>query len=189
MDSSEFAKIGRQKVNQITRYITDQAPGMVIAKTLRFIDGNFRAQGWQGASFQRWPAISRKGGTILVKTGALRRSMNYNSAGPGAVRFYSNVPYSGVHNRGFYGSVRVKAHTRAKYGKSKIFAINDFNKSGTRKSRTVTNKIGEAQVPAHTRRMRIKQRQFAPYQGSESPVLNNSITRDIQRQITKILTF
>lgn len=169
-------------------YITDQAPGMVVRKTLRFIDGNFRAQGWQGSTFKSWAPIKRKG-TILVKDAHLRRGMNYGSAGAGAVRFYNNMPYGYVHNRGFKGTVSVSAHTRAKYQKSKVFAINEFSKSGRHKGKTITNKIGESDVKAHTRKVNIIQRQFAPYEGSESTVLNQSITRELEREINKILTF
>lgn len=171
---------------KVQAYVTDQAPGMVIRKTLRFIDGNFRAQGWQGSSFQSWAPIKRKG-TILVKNGRLRRGMNYSSAGAGAVRFYNNMPYAEVHNRGFKGTVSVKAHTRSKYFKSKVMAVNEFTRTGRHKSKTITNKIGESQVKAHTRKVNIIQRQFAPYEGHESPVLNKSIARELERDISKIL--
>lgn len=161
---------------------------MVVGKTLRFIDDNFRMQGWQGKSFQKWEPNARKG-TILVKNGHLRRGFNYGDAGFGAVRFYNNVKYAAVHNRGFDARVKVPEHKRARYAKSKVFSVNEFTKSGRRKSQTVTNKIGEGTVQAHSRHMKIRQRQFAPYEGSESPVLNKSITRELEREISKILTF
>ena len=179
--------MSRKSVKKIHLYITDIAPGMVIRKTLRFIDGNFRSQGWQGATFNRWTPIRRKG-TILVHKGRLRRGMNYSNAGAGAVRFYNNTPYAEVHNRGFRGTVNVKAHTRSKYIKSKVMAVNEFTRTGRHKTKTITNKVAEHQVKAHTRKVNIIQRQFAPYEGHESPVLNTSITRELNREITKILT-
>ncbi|WP_198659605.1 hypothetical protein [Nubsella zeaxanthinifaciens] len=171
---------------QLSTYLTDRAQGMIINKTLRFVDGNFRAQGWQDSSFKKWRGIERKG-TILVKTGALRRSWNYQYATGGGVRFYNNVPYAKAHNEGFTGTVQVKAHTRNKYGKSQVFSLTDFNRNGTRKVRTVTNKVGSNQVKAHTRRVHIVQRQFAPYAGHESQTLNNSIIRELNREINIIL--
>lgn len=187
MDFKNFVSVSKAARLKISRYISDQAPGMVVRKTLRFIDGNFRGQGWQGSSFNRWQPIKRKG-TILVKTAALRRSFNYAGAGTGAVRFYSNIRYAYVHNRGFRGTVNIPAHSRAVYKKSKVMAVNEFTRNGQRKTRTVTNKTGEHQVKAHTRKVNIIQRQFAPYEGSESAILNASITRELEREITKILT-
>lgn len=157
---------------------------MVVGKTLRFIDGNFRAQGWQGQSFVKWPANKRKG-TILVKTGALRRGFNYTMAGPGAVKFYNNVKYAGIHNRGgtIRKDVRVKAHKRGMFSRDEVSA------PAARKEKWVRQKNGETGVKGHTRKMNLTmpQRQFAPYEGSESPVLNNSIRRELEREISNIL--
>lgn len=170
----------------VSAYLNDRAQGMIINKTLRFVDGNFRAQGWQGSSFKKWREIQRKG-TILVKTAALRRSWNYQMASGGGVRFYNNVPYAKAHNEGFTGTVQVKAHQRNRYEKSQVHSLTDFNRNGTRRVRTVTNKVGSNQVKAHTRQVHIIQRQFAPYSGHESQVLNNSIIREINREINIIL--
>lgn len=187
MDNLQFIKALKQNRTKVMRYIADQAPGMVIRKTLRFIDGNFRAGGWQGSTFNKWrPNV--KGTTTLIKTGRLRRSFNYSGAGVGAVRFYSNADYAYAHNRGFRGTVNIKAHTRSKLQVSKVTAINEFTASGRRKTRSVTNKIGESQVKAHTRKVNIIQRQFAPYEGSESQTLNKSIERELITEIKKILT-
>jgi hypothetical protein len=187
MNSNDFAKLTSRRANLIVNYINNQAPGMVIRKTLRFIDGNFRAHGWQGQTFQPWKEIRRKG-AILVKTGALRRGMNYSNLSKGTVRFYNNMPYSGAHNRGFKGTVNVRAHTRSVYTKAKVTAVNEFTRSGKHRQRTVTTKTGERQVAAHTRKMNVTKRQFAPYEGNESPVLNNSIVRELEREIKRILT-
>lgn len=159
---------------------------MVISKTLRFIDGNFRAGGWQGKSFQRWKENAKRT-TTLVKTGKLRRSFNVSKSGD-SIKFYSNMKYASIHNRGFSGNIQIAAHKRSKYGQSVIMAVNDFTKSGRRKSKTVTNKIGESEVRAHTRKVNIVQRQFAPIgDGSDSPVLIKSITRELERETLKIL--
>ena len=164
----------------------DQAPGMVVGKTLRFIDGNFRAQGWQGKTFERWKANQRNG-TILVKSGALRRGTNYTSAGPGAVRFYNNVKYAGIHNRGgtIKKDVRVKAHERRQ------FYTDEVSAPGARKEKWLKKQTGSSMVSAHGRSMNLTmpKRQFAPYPGSESPVMNKSITRELEREISKILNF
>lgn len=186
LDAKKFARALKKNKTQVVNYLNNQAPGMVIRQTLRFIDSNFRLQSWQGTFRKPWRKNLR-GGTTLVKTGRLRRSFQYTGAGAGSVRFYSDVPYAYVHNRGFKGTVNVKAHSRAKLQVSKVYAINEFNKNGSRKSKNVTNKIGESQVKAHTRKVNIIQRQFAPYEGSESLTLNKSIERELITEVNKIL--
>lgn len=188
MNSNQFGKFTAKQAAQLTRYVYDQAPGMVITKVLRFIDDNFRMQGWQGASFQPWAPIKRKG-TILVKTGALRRSTNYSNAGAGIVRFYNNLPYAAAHNNGFNGTVNVSSHKRATYLRSKVFSIEQKNRNGKHKQSTVTNKVGEHEVSAHVRKSVIIQRQFAPTEASPSPVLEAAITKELTQDIYKILNF
>lgn len=186
MNSESFIRASQAQVDRVVSYITNRAPGMIIGKTLRFIDGNFRAQGWQGQSFVPWKKNARNG-TILVKSGALRRGINYTGAGPGAVRFYNNVKYAGIHNRGgtINKDVRVKAHKR------RILSNEEVSAPGARKEKWVKMKTGTANVKSHIRKMNftMPQRQFAPYEGSESPILNKSITRELEREVTNILNF
>lgn len=74
-------------------------------------------------------------GSLLIVTGALRRSIKSEVAGDG-VRFSSAVPYASVHNEGGTGYKQVKAHTRK-------------SKKGNRYS-----------VKAHKRRFNMPRRQF-----------------------------
>lgn len=143
---------------------------MVVRKTLRFIDGNFRAQGWQGATFQPWAPtkIPKKGGQILIKTGRLRRGTNYVST-PGQVRFYNNVPYADIHNRGGIISATVN--------------VRGFSRLRLKAKAT-------HEVKAHTRIMKttMPQRQFMPYDDHGSTVLDASIMQDLDKEIRKLLT-
>ena len=74
-------------------------------------------------------------GTLLMVTGALRRSVKAHETDHG-VRFTSNVPYATIHNEGGRGLKPVKAHYR----------------------RTKSGKT--ASVKAHMRRFDMPQRQF-----------------------------
>ena len=122
MDSAQFIKHSRRQAARIATYINDEAPAMVVRKTLRFIDGNFRAQGWQGATFQPWKdkasnAGKKRPGRILIVTGRLRRGTNYSTNGRGEVRFYNNVPYAQVHNQGgiINKAANVRSFTRRRF--------------------------------------------------------------------------
>lgn len=57
---------------------------------------------------QRWPAakIHNGRGTLLNRTGNLRRSIKYTVSG-GVIRFTSSLPYASIHNQG--GEVIVTA--------------------------------------------------------------------------------
>lgn len=74
-------------------------------------------------------------GSLLVVTGAMRRSVKSEVVGHG-VRFSSSLPYTTIHNEGGKGTLTVKAHYR-------------------------TSKKGKRyQVKSHQRRFNMPQRQF-----------------------------
>jgi phage gpG-like protein len=191
MEARQFVKQARRQAAAIAFYVDNQAPAMVVRKTLRFVDGNFRAQGWQGSTFQPWKdKQSNKGkkrpGQILVVTGRLRRGLNYSTNGRGEVRFYNNVPYAKIHNEGgtIDKSVSVRGFTRRRFYNDEVSA------PGARKEKWTKTHVGDSEVKAHVRKMKIimPQRQFMPYEGHESPVLTNSIKRELDRDIKKLLT-
>lgn len=191
MDSRQFAKLARKRAGAIAVYINDIAPAMVVRKTLRFIDGNFRAQGWQGATFKPWPnkksnAGKKRPGRILIVTGRLRRGVNYSTNGRGEVKFYNNVKYARSHNEGL--SINATANIRA-FSRRKFYH-DETSAPGARKAKFTKKHIGNSEVSAHTRQIKFKmpQRQFMPYEGHNSPVLDNSIKRELDREIRKILT-
>lgn len=152
-------------------------PAMAGEKGLRFINGNFRAQGYQGMGFKQWNPIARKG-TILVKTGSLRRGFRAEARGFGVVAITNNVPYANVHNKGFKGTVQVAGFKRRVTGKAEHFSI-----KSRRKLKDIKYTKGFAEVKAHSRKMDIKQRQFAPITGTDSPALANAIKREIIKQL------
>ncbi len=191
MDSTQFLRQSRRQAGRIASYINDLAPAMVVRKTLRFIDGNFRAQGWQGATFQPWKnkasnAGKKRPGRILIVTGRLRRGVNYTTNGRGEVQFYNNVKYAKLHNQGgtIHTTANVRAFTRRR------FYTDEASAPGARKAKMVKTHVGDSQVKAHTRQMKITmpQRQFMPYDNHTSPVLDNSVKRELEREIRKLLT-
>jgi phage gpG-like protein len=161
---------------------------MVIRETLRFVDDNFRLQGWQGSTFEPWAPIKRAG-TILVRTGALRRSFMTQNRGNGEVYFYNDLPYAKVHNQGFNGVVNVRSYSRKNYLNAKSSSLTRFTPSGKHRVENVRNLTGETNIAGYTRKADIIQRQFAPYEGSESPVLNNAIIKELERDLINIFKF
>ncbi|EKT3967140.1 phage virion morphogenesis protein [Flavobacterium psychrophilum] len=180
MTPEEFEKALQTKAREVENYAKNTFPSTAGNITLRFINGNFRAGGFQGATFKKW----KKGkGTPLVKTGALR-SANYYTTQQGQVTIKNNMPYAKVHNEGFKGTVNIAAHTRQKH-RGDVLKEKYTNKKGLLKTRTIKLTIGE-DVKAHTRKMNIPQRQFMPINQNDSPVLNNAIQRQVTNDLKNI---
>ena len=184
MTPEEFSKLVQKKGAELKNYAVNRFPTKAGNIALRFVNGNFRAQGFQGTTFKRWKA-NRRNGTILIKTGKLRAA-TYFTTQAGQATIKNHMPYAKAHNEGFSGDVSVKAHTRNRYGKTKV-GTGKYTKSGKERTKTMTMKTGESTVKAHTRKMNLPQRQFAPTAGSPSPVLDNAIIREVAKDINQIM--
>lgn len=188
MNPNQFTDGLRRATEQLQRYMRDEAPRMVVDKTLRFVEGNFRAQGYQGSKFWYWPL--RKGETksngrgLLRKSGRLRRGTR-GETGPYTARVYNATPYAAAHNRGFEGTVTVKAHNRNRYKAGKV-GTGRYTKSGTERMKTVHTVTGTTQVKSHLRKMDIPKRQFMPENMNDSPVLREAIKREFVKQVKAI---
>ncbi len=184
MTPEEFSKLVKAKAQELKTYAEVRFPTKAGNIALRFVNGNFRAQGFQGASFKRWKA-NKRNGTILVKTGKLRAA-TYMTTQAGQATIKNHMPYAKAHNEGFSGTVSVKAHSRNRYGKTKV-GTGKFTKSGKERQKTMTVKTGQITVAAHSRKINLPRRQFAPTPDSPSPVLDNAIMREVNKDINKIM--
>jgi phage gpG-like protein len=123
----------------MSRNIYDDILRDARVKLTEMFKNNFREQGFFG---QRWVATKvsktnkRGKGSILIVTGAMRRSIRSQIRGM-AVVFSSNLPYTALHNEGGKFSVTVRAHSRTN------------RKTGNSYS-----------VRSHSRQMNMPQRQF-----------------------------
>lgn len=163
---------------------------MVVRETLRFIADNFRMQGWQGASFTPWAPIKRKG-TILVKTGALRRGFNYTNNGNGEVMFYNKIIYASVHNQGLSLKhyARTETFTRNRHTKgikAHYFGGMGAFKKGTAQGLGNPDFKGGLSFKEYVVKMPV--RQFAPTESSPSPILEADIVKWLTKDIEGILT-
>ena len=182
MTPQEFEQKLQQKANEIKNYANTRYPTVAANIALRFVNGNFRAQGFQGQSFEKW---KKSKGTTLVKSGNLRSAMYYTTQ-PGQTTIKNNMPYAKAHNEGFEGTVTVKSHTRNKYSRTKV-GTGRFTARGVERTQTLTAKSGESNVKSHSRKMKLPKRQFMPTHQNDSPVLNNAIAREVARDINKIM--
>ena len=185
MSPEEFEKKMQEKAREVQNYANNRYPSVAGNIALRFINGNFRAQGFQGQSFERWKKSSKSRGTTLVDKGHLRAA-NYYTTQPGQTTLKNNMPYAKANNEGFEGTVTVKTHSRNRYSKTKV-GTGKFTKKGKERMQTLTSKSGESNVKAHSRKVNIPKRQFMPTNENDSPVLNNAITREVARDINNLM--
>lgn len=182
MTPTQFISSLKKSEAEVRRYATSRFPSVAGDTALRFINGNFRAQGYQGQRFKKWKPSK---GTILVDSGALRAA-NYYVSRPGMIILRNHQPYAGVHNKGFRGTVSIPAHSRNRYASTRV-GTGRFTKTGRERTRTMTVKSGESSVKAHTRKMNIPQRQFMPILPGDTPVLNRAIKREVTRDLKQLL--
>lgn len=165
MDWNQFTKQLKIMQDNLAKGIKLDLLLKMESAALRFVDDNFRNQSWEG---QAWQASD---GTILVKSGTLRRGFD-SAVSPGQVKITNAVPYAKPHNEGFEGDVTIPEHERAQYKSLK----------GGKKKKT-----GTGRVKSHKRKMKLPKRQYAPYEGHESPSLNKIVSTAIQTETLKIL--
>lgn len=160
---SAFPKISAFKD---IKQLLDKLPRIVAQEGLLFISQNFRGGHWIDKNVEKWQPRAKtpaKGSqrALLVKTGALKRSINVQING-NIVRFYSNIPYAQIHNEGgeINKKTEVKAHTRR------------------------GRKTKKTEVKAHTRNIKITvpKRQFM----GRSAFLEQRIIENIENILNKI---
>lgn len=101
-----------QAVKQLERRL----PSIAGVIAVRHFKKNFKKQGFVDKNTSKWKARKKadKEGSgkraILVKTGALRRSIRTISKGVGRVRVGTAMPYAKIHNEG--GTIKKKVNKR-----------------------------------------------------------------------------
>jgi phage gpG-like protein len=183
MNELEFKRLNLLQKEMVRDYVYNRFPTIAGNIALRFIDGNFRAQGWQGSTFKAWKSTKRKG-TILIKTGALRRGTYFTNV-QGGIKVINNVKYAAVHNNGFQGVVQVKGYRRRIIAAKRV-ETGRLTKTGKMRMKTVHSLKGYSDVKPFSRKMNIPQRQFMPVSINDSPVLVNALRREIVREFQKI---
>ncbi len=186
MKPEQFSIELKKASEQLERFATTRFPAVAAEITERFINGNFRAQGWQGEGFSKWPKSKGGRGTTLVDTGTMRAA-TYIVSGPGQITIRNSTPYAKAHNEGFRGTVSVSAHTRNKYTRFKV-GTGRLTKTGRERKVSMMAKTGSTSVKAHTRKVNIPQRQFIPTASSGSPVLSRAIERQVVNELKHIIT-
>lgn len=184
MSPEQAEALIQRKAREVQNYVENVAPNKQAKMILRFINGNFRAQGFQGTYFKKWKP-NKKGTRILIKSGRLRAATTATVSG-GQVTVRNSMPYADIHNEGFKGKISIQAHTRNKYSKTKV-GTGKLTKTGKERRKTVSFKSGEMSVKAHKRRINMPRRQFMPTAKRPSKTFENSIIKMTDKDIQRIM--
>lgn len=176
-----FKKLERLNRKAFLRQMTQEAG--VIA--VNFSKDRFRFKNWLDKGRERWKPRKRPNGrgSLLVRTGRLKRSIRKILTGDYYVMVGTDVPYAPLHNEGgeINKTVQVKSHQR----KINIRARKIDKRTG--RIRTLKKAIGNkmVNVRAHNRKMNLTmpKRQFL----GDSEFLGKLIGRHITREINKTL--
>lgn len=162
-----------QKLQQKLQASLTTLPTVVGNEAVVWFKANFRRQGWPGDGLMPWKprkanAKRNAGRGILINTGRLSRSPRLLRVSGLTAFTGSDVPYAGVHNDGFSGTVTVGSHKRAIFGTVRVSTGKSNQPFKTK--RTI---IGSGQVKSYQRRMNMPQRKFM----GNSPVLVSILRR------------
>lgn len=165
---------------KLGRLIVTLKPQLIDAlgvEGVKFIDDNFKKQGFQGATFQPW--VKRKSTknanrAILVKSGVLRRSIQQTNNSD-SVKLSTDIPYARIHNEG--GEIRHPYRTVDLYYTKKGAKLK-LAKLQTQSQQRKATEVRHSSISNHTTKM--PKRQFM----GDSPVLQKSA----REALIKILT-
>lgn len=167
----------------------------VIARILKDIrvdltdefDRNFERQGFFSQKWKRRKSPMRPGGSILINTGGLRRSVQSRST-DSSITFFSSHPAAAIHNEG--GEIKVTRKMKAYFWHRYYEATGSFGrkKNGDRRQDKRTVQLGtEAEFWKLLALMKvgssikIPKRQFL----GTSPEVEKAVTEIIEENLTE----
>lgn len=105
----------------------NEEAGIIIKRILRDIqvelgdefDRNFERQAFFSEAWARRKSPNRPGGTLLIDTGNLRRSVRSRTT-ENSITFFTDLPYASIHNDGgeIVVTAKIKRYFRAKFYES-----------------------------------------------------------------------
>lgn len=150
-------------------------------------DRNFERQGFFSEAWQRRKSPTRPGGSILIDTGGLRKSIHSKST-DSSITFYSDAPHAEIHNEG--GEITVTAKMKRFFWAKYYSATGSFGrkKNGERRNDKRTIQLSaEAEFWMHLALMKvgstikIPRRQFLGH----SPEVEQSVREIIEENLTE----
>jgi phage gpG-like protein len=162
---------------------TKRIVGRAAIVAVNFSKERFVKKDWVNETSQKWKDRKKPDkGSLLLKSGRLKRSIRKISQVGSLVEIGTDVPYAKIHNEGgtISKTVRVRSHTRNRT-KNKISAKTGRKLKGRVSTGTIT-------IQAHSRKMNLKidQRQFLGQSTELNRRLQKTITQEIINEISNL---
>ena len=104
MTSASFYSLKTRTMNDDVRKIIRRILKDIRVEMGDEFDRNFERQAFFSEAWQRRKSPTRPGGSILIETGNLRRSIRSRTT-EDSITFYTDLPYAAIHNDG--GEIKV----------------------------------------------------------------------------------
>ena len=149
-------------------------------------DKNFERQGFFSEAWARRKSPTRPGGSILIDTGTLRKSIQSKST-ESSITFYSTLPYASIHNDG--GEIKVTRKMKRYFWHKYYATTGSFGrkKNGERRNDKRTIQLStEAEFWKHMALMKegksikIPRRRFL----GVSPEVEKTVKKIIEENLT-----
>lgn len=152
-------------------------------------DRNFERQAFFTSAWQRRKSPGRTGGSTLIDTGALRRSLRRQTTTDG-VTFSSSLPYAAIHNEG--GEIRVTARMKRYFWWRHMTATGALRrkKDGTlRRDKRNVRLTGEAEFWKCMALMKVGSTITIPKRPfiGHHPMLERAVRDIIERRLTEAM--
>lgn len=145
-------------------------------------------------------------GSLLVRSGALRRSISSHLSGDQLV-YSSNVPYAAIHNEGgeitvtekmkryfWFKYLQIEGSKRVKEGKTKLESSYGYKKSGdkrnNKKNRELSDEAAFYKAMALKKvgdKIKIPQRQFIGDSPEVEQIVRDVVEDNIQEYLSKLM--
>ena len=150
-------------------------------------DKNFERQGFFSEAWARRKSVLRPGGSILVDTGRLRRSIKSKTSRD-SISFYSDEKYASIHNDG--GEITVTAKMKRYFWYKYQSTINSFGrkKNGELRRDKRTIQLGlEAEFWKHMALMKVGKKIQIPRRRflGISPEIEKAVREIIEENLTE----
>ncbi|WP_271782212.1 phage virion morphogenesis protein [Aquimarina algiphila] len=157
-----------QRLNRVSE-VSKRLPNRAAALAVNFSKERFARKNWADTSRQQWPkrqAGRKSRGSVMVRSGRLKRSIRKLQVTSNYILIGSDVPYAQLHNEG--GTIK------------KTVNIREHQRRITR-----GRKGGRATVKNHKRKMNltVPKRQFI----GESAVLTRRMERMLEKELKNAL--
>lgn len=184
-----------EQISQLGQVLQKKFEATAESESLRFIENNFRQEGYSGSSVTPWEkrkketkqTINKK--ILIGKTARLRRGFRARVTSTGEVKIFNDVPYAEIHNNGGEIKQASRSETFLRNRHKETVYYKKGKNAGRMKQMKGQFAKGTTAGKGFTfaeRTIKIPRRQMLPTDDSDSPVLRAAIESKLQSEMRNL---